>query len=494
MIGTKAGVQKFVSHSKVRNYKPSLNYLRWHPALREGWLCWADLPAMLLDPHVNIGYRVLCAPISRATWKVKCDNREAGEWIDRQIKTFWKKDLSKALMMLVWGSVPGECTWTLEKKTQYVQYDGMSDFRVLDTRPLCLGRTVVGFRLAGNSFQGDHGEPQDNVLQKPRCFWVANEPECGNVFGKSRLVSAWSPWMEKAGAHGAKDARKLWNFKCAFNGGILRHPTDGEVQVNGTFISCQEYAMRVLEMMETGHVMTLPNDMDQNGKPLWDYIPASVNSDANTINNYPNLVGQDIWLGMGIMPEVIQASQVGSGYAGRSVPFLTFLASEDQIIATIIAAICHWIVDPGLEQNFGEIPYEVEADSLVPRDQDDSPENDWHAQREKRLAQKGQGGAAGNAEMTTGNPQAIMGAENQGPVRMSQGGVWYQPQAKTEPWTYVIQSGHGVVSQVFAKDEPKPVILSATVAAPPAVEPPKAPTPKDEGWIDIPSGAINLLL
>jgi hypothetical protein len=412
---------------------------------------------MLLDPHVNIGYRVLCSPITRATWKVKCDNQEAGEWIDRCVKTFWKKDLSKALMMLVWGSVPGELTWSLDKKTQVVNYEAMHDFRVLDTRPLCLGRKVVGFRLAGNAFEGDHGTGADNILQKPRSFWLTNEPDCGSPFGKSRLVGAWAPWMEKAGAHGARDARKLWNFKCAFNGGILRHPTDGEVMVGGVYISCQEYAMRVLEMMENGHVMTLPNDRDANGNLEWEYTPATINSDASTINNYPNLVGEDIWLGMGIMPEVIKAAATGSGYSGRSIPYLTFLSSCDMVVNCILMAVCHWIIDPGLEQNFGEVPYEVEADSLVPKDTD-SARQPGQQQPPGQDQQQPQDAMSGGP-----NPAALMGGSPGGPVQMS------QVASTGRQYSYTIVSGNYVESRTYrtVRTEPAPIqVISVTTNKP----------------------------
>lgn len=65
-------------------------------------------------------------------------------------------------------------------------------------------------------------------------------------------------------------------------------------------------------------------------------------------------------------PEVIQASNSGSGYAGRWIPFAVALSAVHLELAELIRCIDRDILRPVAQLNFGrEVQYEIHPVSLV---------------------------------------------------------------------------------------------------------------------------------
>jgi hypothetical protein len=399
----------FVSNGVAsKNYRPTAVSFAsfYHPALERGTFTYYDIEAMRRDPQCQIGLRILRAPVHRAEWEIKCKNEQAAQWADATLRRFWTQDLTKAMRMLEWGSSGGETVYRVDEDTNHVEYVEIRDIHLFDMRVLEQGGKQVGVKLT----QGN------NTILAPRFSWWTNEQEYSSYFGRPRLAGAFEPWMELRGKKGAIDVRRGWFFKNVYRSLIMRHPL-GSIDVDGQMMSCQQYARQICEEVEAGATFCLPSVKDEQGHDLWSIEDAKINGDGQFLLEYPKQLNQEILTGMGIPPEVVQASETGSGWSGRNVPFLVFLTSEDQIVDACVTGFKRNVLDHLMQVNWGIGPddYKIDVKSLVPTQQDQQ-EQGGAEQGAPAQGQQGQPRGPKIPGMQVPNPQQ---AQGQG-VQMSQ--------------------------------------------------------------------------
>lgn len=352
------GNNGFLGPAKTAGYRPSVRGLPVAWPDHRGLFRWDDVERMRRDPRVQLGLRVLKAPLYTVTWEVQADRPEVAEYVGRELRRIWERDLSRLLLLLDYGRTGGEVTWEQNEQGQVVPAQ-LRHLYPFDVRPLEYAGELVGIEVGGWLGSGLR-------LGSPRFFYLVNEPEFNPFYGRSRLESAWEPWQEKRGRHGAVDARRLWYVKNAFRGGLLRHPEgtldlgDGEVR------SCKSYAEEVLEKFETGGILTLPNARDEQGSYLWEYTDPQANGDVAGVREYVRDLDAETSEGLGVLKEILEAADTGSGWAGRSVPFLVYLTGEDEIASNLIRTLDAQVLRRGVEVNFGGADYQILPKSLVP--------------------------------------------------------------------------------------------------------------------------------
>lgn len=343
---------------RTAGYKP---WGRGYPLMwadRDKVFSWGDVERMKRDPQVVMGLRILFAPIAGAKARVLADNPRLELFVAKQFERIWQKSLAKIIKFFEYGHAAGEITYTCPSDLRYrrggahlFEFEQFHDVHPLDVRPLREGTRgpIVGIRVRNvpDESQVDLGPPNS--------FWIANEPEYGQMYGNSRLKGAYEPWMEKRGRHGAIDIRRLWFIKNAYNSGTIRHPPGKTEISDGVYMSNQDVARQLLETLETGGVLVMPNTRDDDGNYLWNYEPPSINGTLITdLLEYPKGLDREILIGMGIPPELVDAATVGSGYSGRAIPAQVFFSSLDQVVDAIVNAIIEQILRPLVEINFGE--------------------------------------------------------------------------------------------------------------------------------------------
>jgi hypothetical protein len=364
--GHAPGRAAFVGPAATSAYRPGVLGRSWltYPDDRGPLTLW-DIERMRKDPQVSFGLKILFAPLSRVTWKVACADPAAADFADRTFRKAWTQSLPALFKMKSYGWAAGEPLYT-EQADGTVAFDRIKDVHPRDATALELDGRVVGCAVRGCG-----------RLVTPRYVWVANEPECGSPYGQSALDIAWGPWAEKSGRHGAREVRKLWFIKNVFRGLLIRHP-DGVIQTAEGARSCADYAREVAEQYETGGILTLPNTLaspDGGGGPYeWVVEWAQANGDVPGLAEYVSALDREILVALGIPPEVVDAAASGSGWSGRSVPFLVYLQGRDQDAAAIAAALAECVVRPLVWHNYGERAadsLEISLDSLVPDDAED---------------------------------------------------------------------------------------------------------------------------
>ena len=348
-------------------YQPGLGVYAFHPALREGFLQWQDIPAMLREPAVQLGLTALKSPLAAAEVEVVANSKEVQGYVESMLHQFKEHDLDRiADQYYTWGTCPAEVVWHTEEDRGLVAYRTLEEVYHIDCRVKHRGREVEAFAVAGAHFRGDW---KGEWVTAPKLFWAAHRPPVRSPFGRSKLLGAWAPWMEKRGAKGAVDARRLWYFKYSFQGGIIYYPAGGTfTDEAGNTVSNEDYARELVEKAEMGFVMACPYVPGEGGQNQWSYESARINGSANDIREHVKDLDAEMWMGMGVPPEILRAGETGGGWSGRSVPLLTFLHAADSDVSTLYGAFDRGAIRQGVAVNFGaSARYQVRPVSLVPK-------------------------------------------------------------------------------------------------------------------------------
>lgn len=391
----------FIGRTKI-NYRATVGlygHHSWHYGIQEGEFSWYDIPKMRKDPQVRICLRVIRGPLDSVKFKIKAKNPAVTETVVKTLKKFWQNDLGKAIKMVEWGAACAAVNYNYDQETGQVEYVDLQEFSILDARPLQINGDMVGLSVTGLSIDLSGMMQGTNVanpmnpqrLFSPRYIWFSNEPEFGSFYGRSRYEGAWAPWMEKRGKKGAIDTRRLWYFKNAFQGGMMWVPP-GSMETETGVVSNLDYAREVLEKMETGGLMVVPGQMDDKGNRYWEHKAGTINGDGEQFLAYPKDLDAEITKGMEIPPEVIE-SQEGAGGLGHkpTVPWIVFLTGEDGIAKSILAAFVKHVLKPVVKFNHGDDEdFEVEAVSLLPKDEPQQPGQGQPGQPGQEPPQPGQ--------------------------------------------------------------------------------------------------------
>lgn len=311
---------------------------------------------MRRDHQIEFGASIIMAPLYTVTWTIECDRPEVAKYVDETLHTIWKS-LSRMEWLVTYGHMAGESEW--EEKDGLIRLAKLKDFHPNDARPLVYRGKLCGVEV--------RTKDQIARLAPPRAIWMVNKPEAGSFYGRGRLQSAYLPWLEKSGRHGALDIRRSWAVRCAFDGGVMYYPPGGTLLEDGVTVkSNEDTAREILEKKEAGGVLALPNSTKDDGSDkAWEYQPPVINGSFAELLEYPDKLDRDVLKGMSIPPEVVDAAESGSGWSGRSVPFLVFLTSEDQIADTIVETMKRQVIDHGVEVNFGPVEYKIKLNPLA---------------------------------------------------------------------------------------------------------------------------------
>jgi hypothetical protein len=352
----------------LRDYRPGIRSSYFHPAQREGIPVWQDFPFLLRDPTVTIGMKVIKSPFGSVTWTVNADDQKVQKFVDTTLQTIWRNDREKILDIYYgWGTCAGELLYHYDQYTRFMNYVGIQRVYPTDVRAMHDGQRVTNIAVTA-AYRRD--QKQGKWIESPKCFWAAHREHIGTPFGWPRIANAWPVWMEKCGAKGAKDIRKLWFFKYAINGGMMRFPPGGSfIDASGNIHQNEDWAREIVEKMESGAVMAVPNTRDEKGEYEWNYQPATINAgDSSILLQYPKDLDAEMLWAMEVFPELTRSMESEGGWSGRQVPLLIHLGSTDTDVQNLLNAIDHYAIRPLVTVNFSErAQYQIIPNSLVPK-------------------------------------------------------------------------------------------------------------------------------
>lgn len=276
---------------------------------------WAGRLMLNSDPVVEFSLSVRNAALMVAEVEIKAKNDRVQKWLDAQWNTLWELNRDKILSAKKWGFAGLQPTYKFNPTTQLLDIDGLKDFAPEDVKALESNGKQCGFRV------------RDRKLFGPRSLWMTFNTEYDSPYGRGTLRRSYPPWYEKWMDRGAKKLIQQRMIKDAYVGDIFWTPFNLNVELpNGDVIPWRDLARQIAENRMSGGAMVLPMMRDDKGNQMMDYKPPQGIAGGTDIFTWLEKLDEDILRGADIPIEVIKASETGSGYSGRSIPFMVLLS------------------------------------------------------------------------------------------------------------------------------------------------------------------------
>jgi len=317
----------------------------------------ADL--MRFDPQVRIGVAARNGLLMAAEVEVAAADERVAAFVQRQWDRIWKSSAHVLTKAKLYGFLPCEVMYREGERPGMIEFDSLIDRHPRDARVLSRDARTVGFSLASKN-------DQRLKLLAPKALVCTYDAAFGGAYGVSLLERAYPPWYEKWMNGGAKKTLRLRMIKDAYLGDIFWYSPDRTLQLpSGKVVSWREIARDILEARLSGGAMTLPLMYDRDGNKLFDYTPPQDVGGATPIFQWKTDLDREIWKALEVPPEILEAGGVGSGYAGRSIPFTIALAAVDVEFSEIVRCVDRDILRPVTQLNFGAEPaYELKPRPL----------------------------------------------------------------------------------------------------------------------------------
>lgn len=381
-----------------------------------------DIEFMLIHPIVSIAMEYYKSGISGAEFwggpdhqnpdnergKPISPDQRVSEFVLAHCERFWQRGvplIQEGGYSYGWGS--GEYIYK-DVKGMLV-WSHMKDFHPNDAHILTLDYQPVGVRvknIKGKSYVDLHLGSES--IPAKAC-WYPHRPRFNQFYGRSQLLGAWYPWRRLAWRDGTEQVIDAAVYRAGYCGPIVGHPQEDmptsqqgvpATRVDGAGIarrSARDVAMQMIEYAKAGAGFTKPTakyPQSQGGGDKWTIeFPEHV-MDVGPLINEAKYLEDQIMLGIGVPPELVKASDTGSGYSGRSIPREAFLDGQQKVADAMLQMFVEQVLKPLVRWNFGDVPFEVSCKSLL-KSQSEDKQGEGKEQGKgqgKQPGQQGQGG------------------------------------------------------------------------------------------------------
>jgi hypothetical protein len=379
----KTDIQEFLYDTLTKGYKPTLPVESfWGPdGTFPFYMFRFDIERMIWHPHVKMSLSYYRSGIAGAEFEVKCEDKEIGEkFILEQVKKFWDRGVPLVQQGDEYGWMGCENKYVDDDGV--MKWDSLKNFGPRDTFLLTQDSTPVGIRVKNIRDKGsvDLWLAGKNVPAKG--LWYAHNPRHSQHYGQSQLMGAWRPWRRLAWKDGAETVLDGGIYRYAYSGIVIKYPeedyqaptpppgtpnTTNDSQGNPRRYA-RDLARMIAEQYKAGAVTGFPSSMypkEQGGGPKWDLqVPKQV-LDVGPILEYVDSLRKEISYGIGVPPELLEASETGSGYSGRQIPMEAFLDSQQRIGDAMLQLFVEQVLRPLVAWNFGKVKFDVTMKRLL---------------------------------------------------------------------------------------------------------------------------------
>lgn len=309
------------------------------------------VPLMMTEPRVVLAMWVIKGTIIANTrFYVECDDGDGSplkEFLIKQLTRLWLTGANTVLEALDYGYIAAEPLY--RPHTRYkAMCDGLHSLGHQHVAPLVLNGEKVGVRLTGGG-----GEAID--LAGLKSFWHTHARNHDRWYGRSRLYGAFSPWLSLTSPMGADDVAKLYYQKHSFPGRVCHHPPGMGQGINGMLVPNRDVALDILQKLRAGSDVTLPSEFDPQGNEMWKIEGLDQIEGGADVREWIYDLKDQILEGVGVMPEVVEAASVGSGWSGRKVPQQAFQGLLQEVVFWAIEDLDKQILRPLAEFEFGTV-------------------------------------------------------------------------------------------------------------------------------------------
>jgi len=317
------------------------------------------IPEMLRDPRVSFGVKLIKGPIlSKARFKIETKDEELKQSLIRQITKFWTKAACVSLHSIIYGFSGSQVIYKFNKEFGLMEFHNLKHLKTHDVRPLIGKDTdeIVAVAVKGIKHKG-------LVYLRPTKFlWCVHEKTHHRWFGRSRLEGAFIPWYEQWMPRGYRSIRQMWFYKNAYTSVSMRVPHGSTKDSNGELVPNMRLAQEIADRYVTGSSALLPRSPD--GDNDWELEPGKSTPVPDGLLEYGEVLGNEIWEGMGIPPEVVSAGGTGA-FAGRRIPQQAYYSVLQEVINEHIFDFDDQVLRPMAILNHGHDDYEINPISLL---------------------------------------------------------------------------------------------------------------------------------
>lgn len=337
-----------------------------------------DLQVMLTHPHVGMTLEYFKSGIAGAEFEGTCNNEEAGKFAIDQVRRFWDRGMPKLQNAYDWGWCGGENMY--EESNGRLEWEDLADFHPRDTFLLTQSHTPVGIRVKNipsgpvDLWFADRDIPAKGL-------WYAHNAKFGTKHGQSQCHLAWRPWRRLASMDAAETVTDTAIYRFGFSGPVMRYPSESYKQPTtgagggpplplGTqYQYARDAARQFCEWAKAGASVALPSDKypaEKGGDFKWilDWPDHTINVDG--LLNYVQYLKKEISYGIGVPPELIEASETGSGYSGRAIPMEAFYMCQQKIADCLARLFVQQVLKPLIWRNYGEgVVFDIKVKNLL---------------------------------------------------------------------------------------------------------------------------------
>lgn len=356
-------VNKALSVPMAEGYRPTLPVYSLRAQAVLGWDLYNDVEVMRVHDAVSLPLDMVMSSMAMAEWDVKASDLEAATYAGELLLWWWNHAMYPVQEE---GNVYGwaACELVYHEREGYLRPCGIVSFSSRDVQPIVTEDTrrptgvevMGGFSFKNRRLWGfREGVPN-------KAFWYVHRQRHQGLYGQSQIRGAWKPWRSLAGIDGQEEIIALANYR--FGTGIVKvyHPEGNYTGTlanmpgwsapgagGGVTVSNNMVARQVAETLKNGAAIALdstPYPGLAGGGKKWDVVVDSFTTNISQLLEGERRLYEKCARAVGIPPELIEASQTGSGYSGRAIPLQGFLTKQQRQLHDMTAQVMDQIINP----------------------------------------------------------------------------------------------------------------------------------------------------
>lgn len=337
---------------------------------------------MRKDPQLSAGLAMVKLPIIALPWRIECDDEDIARFCENTLSRVWKSLIKTMLTAVDFGFAAHEKVWKREnitvqsikksgdenKSKKKTHYNGDAVF-YKEFKPLYPSSVILNFDrdvfkgIEQTSVSGiSDGKPPE--IDARKSFIFTNDKEFGNMFGRSRLKSAYKLWYWK---------ELMYQFMLQYyerRGSppvIVIAPPGQSQDSSGTIKDNLELALDLGSSLINHSVGALPYEESASGRENMWQIDYMLDDRRGTmfieaINHLDAKCFLALWV-----PERLGENKTSGSFAETNVIVDLFLLSEKALIAEVEDHVNKYILPQLIDFNFPKskrVPAYLKMDQL----------------------------------------------------------------------------------------------------------------------------------
>lgn len=327
--------------------------------------CLSQIEQMLPHPDVKLPYGIFKSAIANVKFSARAEDQEQARFGHAVLKKMWDNHLPQLQLSYDYGWCGYELCYSRDEKNGTLDFETLYDLHPLDCWALTTKGRYRGFRLkgvggllSGASKISTGGTDLWGPGRWPaKGLWLTHDRRWDRFYGQSQLYGAWRPWRRLAGRDACEEVLDGAVYRRGYQGPTVYYPAEDFKKEGGgiDYDAARNVARQMAEQAKAGFSVALPNTLIPNtNMRKWEFGWGESSLVIDPLLTYESNLQRQISRGVGVPPELFEASEVGSGWSGRMIPLLGFYVGQVGYARNIVRELIRQVVVPLLQWNYGK--------------------------------------------------------------------------------------------------------------------------------------------